>query len=332
MQVQTHKADAVMFCPRRIGHANLFVGELERSIQFYNEVCGFELVFREPHFTMGFLSNGNTHHDVALVQVTDQPLIGRGGHLQVRAGKGVNSGLNHFGWEMENERLLAEAYNRARDSNLEIARVSDHQISHSVYVHDPDGNMHEFYADVMKDWRKLFDGGSGPAITSEWDPNAAPSNTDPRYPVNHEVQRVHDALIHPVRFSHAVLMTQNHARMVEFFTNVAGLRTVHESADGEVVCFGGENSAYAFDIALFRQDPGALNTIHHYSYQVADEAEIDSAEAALADAGIEIEMRIDNDGKRSLFIDDPDGMRCEFYAARDAGLDNIGADLSPFHV
>ena len=331
MQVQAHKADAAMFCPRRIGHANLFVGQLERSIQFYNRVCGFELVFREPHFTMGFLSNGNTHHDLGLVEVTDQQLIGRGGHVQVRAGKGMNSGLNHFGWEMENERLLVEAYNRARQSNLDIVRTSDHQISHSVYVLDPDGNMHEFYADETKDWRELFDGSSGPAITSVWDPNAAPSHADPRYPVNHELRRVHDAQIHSVRFSHAVLMTRNHARMVEFFTNAAGLRTVHESADGAVVCFGSENSTYGFDIALFRQEPGALNTIHHYSFQVADDAEIDSAEAALADAGVEIEMQIDNARKRSLFIDDPDGMRCEFYAARDAGLYNIG-DLSPFHV
>ena len=120
--------------------------------------------------------------------------------------------------------------------------------------------------------------------------------------------------------------------MVEFFTDVAGLRIAHESAESEVICFGSENSTYAFDIALFRQEAGAPNTVHHYSFQVADEAEIDSAEAALADAGIEIEMRIDNDGKRSLFIDDPDGMRCEFYAARDAGLHNIGTDLSPFHV
>ena len=332
MQVQTHEANAAMFCPRRIGHANLFVGELERSIRFYNEICGFELVFREPHITMGFLSNGNTHHDLGLVQATDQQLVGRGGHVQVRAGKGANTGLNHFGWEMENERLLVEAYKRARESDVEIVRTSDHQISHSVYVRDPDGNMHEFYADEMMDWRELYDGTSGPAITSEWDPTAAQSHTDPRYPLNHEVGRVHDARIHPVRFSHAVLTTRNHARMVEFFTNVAGLRTVHESADGEVVCFGGENSTNAFDIALFRQEAGALSTVHHYSFQVADEAEIDAAEAALADAGIEIEMRIDNDGKRSLFIDDPDGMRCEFYAARNAGLHNTGADLTAFHV
>ena len=93
-----------------------------------------------------------------------------------------------------------------------------------------------------------------------------------------------------------------------------------------------KNSTNAFDIALFRQEAGPLNTVHHYSFQVADEAEIDAAEAALADAGIEIEVRIDNDGKRSLFIDDPDGMRCEFYAARNAGLHNMGPDLTPFHV
>ncbi|PYN49060.1 MAG: hypothetical protein DMD95_02100 [Candidatus Rokuibacteriota bacterium] len=50
----------VRFHPRRLGHANLFVSDLDRSMRFYNAVCGLEEVRREPAIRIGFLSNGNT--------------------------------------------------------------------------------------------------------------------------------------------------------------------------------------------------------------------------------------------------------------------------------
>jgi hypothetical protein len=37
---------------------------------FSTKVCGLEEVRREPELKAGFVSNGNTHHDVELVQVT----------------------------------------------------------------------------------------------------------------------------------------------------------------------------------------------------------------------------------------------------------------------
>ena len=123
-------------------------------------------------------------------------------------------------------------------------------------------------------------------------------------------------MIHSVRFGHAVIMAQKFDEMVEFFSDVAGLRTVYESADSDFVCMVGTNSDYACDIALFRQPPDTPKAVHHYSYQVADEAEIDAAESALERNNIEIEMRIDNAAKRGFFIKDPDDMRCEFYVAR----------------
>ena len=58
----------VDFKPRRLGHVNLFVGDLEKSTSFYTEVAGIELVRREPGIDAVFVSNGNTHHDIALMQ------------------------------------------------------------------------------------------------------------------------------------------------------------------------------------------------------------------------------------------------------------------------
>ena len=52
------------FQPRRLAHVNLYVADLERSMDFYTRVIGIEEVYRTPLGGGGFVSNGNTHHDV----------------------------------------------------------------------------------------------------------------------------------------------------------------------------------------------------------------------------------------------------------------------------
>ena len=315
MSVQTEAAPAAMFSPRRIGHANLFVGELERSMHFYNKIAGFEEVFREPHIPAGFLSNGNTHHDLGLIQIQKgEQVVGRDGHVQIPTGRGVESGLNHFGWEMECEKDLAEAYFRANEIGLDIHRKVDHQISHSIYMFDPDGNLHEFYADMMEDWREVFHGKVGEAITGGWDPQEGNHLTAGRYHRNFELRRVEDAAIHPVRFTSAVLLTKNFEAMVDFFAEVAGLNVAHRTADGTIVSFAGPKANHGIDISLVKQSGDAA--VHHYSYEVADEAELDRAEAALSDAKIAIEKKLDHATKRSIFVRDPDDMLCEFFVPR----------------
>jgi catechol 2,3-dioxygenase len=337
MSVQTRETPTVMFSPRRLGHFNLFVGDLERSTDFYTKVCGIEQVFEEAHIPASFLSNGNTHHDLGLIQVqqSDKPIIGRDGHVQVPQGRGLASGLNHFGWEMENEKQLVDAYNRAVESGLDIHRVVDHTLSHSIYIFDPDGNLNEFYADFIVDWRTVFNGMSGEAITGGWDPNAAPPVTEPRYHASFELRRIEDALVHPIRITHAVVTTRSHDRMIAFYRDVAGLDVAYQSPDSGIVCLAGPNAGYACDIALFRPAAGQERAVHHYSYEIASEAELEAAEAALEGAGIAIEKRLDNETKRSFFIKDPDDMRLEFYVARAPDLASIGAadsEAAPYLV
>src|SRR5690348_13796323 len=102
-------AQRVSFAPRRLGHANLFVGDLDRSMAFYNGICGLEEVRREPGISAGFLTNGNSHHDIGLMQTMAAARVGREGHVQVPEGRGTRPGLNHFGWEMKNEASLIAA-------------------------------------------------------------------------------------------------------------------------------------------------------------------------------------------------------------------------------
>ena len=59
------------FRPRRIGHTNIFVGDLDRSMDFYRNVVGIEEAWRRENICAGFVTNGNTHHDVGMVDVVN---------------------------------------------------------------------------------------------------------------------------------------------------------------------------------------------------------------------------------------------------------------------
>ena len=68
---------------------------------------------------------------------------------------------------------------------------------------------------------------------------------------------------------------------------------------------------------------------------MANEAESGAAEAAVEKAGIDVEKRIDNAAKRSFFIRDPDGLRCEFYVPRSPDLAAVASaepELRPYLV
>lgn len=81
--------------PRRLGHVNLFVSDLERSMAFYENVAGFHEIFREPDIQAGFLSNGNTHHDFGLIQTPDVDRVDKNGKVLIAASqRGRTAGLN----------------------------------------------------------------------------------------------------------------------------------------------------------------------------------------------------------------------------------------------
>ena len=50
--------------PRRLTHANLFVADMERSMDFYMSVIGLDESYRRVNLRAGFLTNGNSHHDI----------------------------------------------------------------------------------------------------------------------------------------------------------------------------------------------------------------------------------------------------------------------------
>jgi len=304
--------------PRRLCHGNIFVSDVRASLAFYNKICGFEVVLEQPQIRAGFVSNGNTHHDVGMIQVTKEAVLGEDGHRILAPGQGARPGLNHLGWEMESEFELTKAYERAQAAGWKAHRTVRHRSSHSVYFFDPDGNIHEFYADVSKDWRDLYD--SETSVSGEWKPGKNEPSTDARYHAQPDIRIVKDAPIHPVRITHAVLKARNFDRMCAFFRNGAGLLEKWRDDERGFAAYTAPACSYSAAIFLVRQesnDPHDRGLIR-FAFELPSVTEVSAAIQRLVTAGVPVDRIIKEAHKESFLIKDPDGMVLEFYATTPA--------------
>jgi catechol-2,3-dioxygenase len=116
--------------PVRLNHAVLFVSELERSVRFYAEVFGMQVVAREPRANAAFLRlprSGN-HHDLGLFAVGTAGGPKRPGAI----------GLYHLAWQFDTIDELAAARQAVLDAGAYTGE-SNHGATKSVYGADPDG-------------------------------------------------------------------------------------------------------------------------------------------------------------------------------------------------
>ena len=330
---------AKYFQPRRLGHANLWVENLSRSQSFYNEVCGLTVEFWEPDLVASFLGTGNTPHDLGMIETTGgKARYGRNGLLQIPEGVSAEVGLGHLAWELENEAELVDAYRRARDAKVPLEMTVDHQVAHSVYLYDPDGNSMEYYCDTVKDWRTILHG-EMELITSAWDPDHPDGpdgnqpSSDPLYDANPEIRTVDDAPVHPRRVTHAVLVTQKLEQLVKFYTSVGGLTEVDRGAG--IAYLRGRLSHYPYHLVICEKQDSEGSGYHHVSFELESVDAVEAAEKALESRDIPMELHVDNATKRSFYLRDPDGLLSEYYYRRTAELDDLSDEpprMRPFLV
>jgi catechol 2,3-dioxygenase len=121
----------------RIGHVHLKVADLERALQFYCGVLGFELTQRYGT-QAAFVSAGGYHHHIGLN--TWKSLGG------TPAPSGT-TGLYHIAILYPTRSALADALRRVLEAGIELDGVSDHGVSEALYLRDPDENGLELYWD-----------------------------------------------------------------------------------------------------------------------------------------------------------------------------------------
>jgi len=121
----------------RIGHVHLKVADLDRALNFYHEVLGFEVTQRLGR-TAAFLSAGGYHHHIGLN--TWESLAGE----SPPAG---STGLYHLAIAYPTRAQLADAWQRLKRAGIPLEGASDHGVSEALYLRDPDGNGVELYWD-----------------------------------------------------------------------------------------------------------------------------------------------------------------------------------------
>jgi catechol 2,3-dioxygenase len=132
---------------KELGHVVLYVRNLERSASFYGEVLGWRRITpANLPFPAAAFSSGRTHHELLLIEV--------GPHAKpLQNGRRV--GLYHIGLKIgDSDDELREALARLREAGTQVVGMSDHTVSHSLYILDPDGNELELFVDVPGvDWK-----------------------------------------------------------------------------------------------------------------------------------------------------------------------------------
>ncbi len=129
-----------------LGHIVFYVADLERSLRFYRDLLGLqEVKGGDLPFQAAALTSGRTHHEVLLIEVGDVPPPSSGPRL----------GFYHAGFCIGTSVTeLREARDAVLEAGFVLKGSSDHTITKSLYVLDPDGNEIELYIDVPGvDWK-----------------------------------------------------------------------------------------------------------------------------------------------------------------------------------
>jgi catechol 2,3-dioxygenase len=117
---------------KELGHLVLYVRNLDSSASFYRDVLGWRQIMGgpgdepQPFRAAAFSApGGRTHHELLLIEVGDDA-------AGLPPGRRVGMHANQ----------------------VNVVGASDHTVTHSLYITDPDGNEIELYVDVPGvDWR-----------------------------------------------------------------------------------------------------------------------------------------------------------------------------------
>jgi catechol 2,3-dioxygenase len=143
-----------------IGHVHLKVADLDRALEFYNGVLGFELQQRIGD-DAAFVSAGGYHHHIGLNTWHS--------HGAPPAPPG-HTGLFHTAIRYPTRRALADALRRVSAAGIALTGASDHGVSEALYLDDPDGNGVELYWDRPREqWRRLPGSGEIAMVTEPLD-------------------------------------------------------------------------------------------------------------------------------------------------------------------
>jgi catechol-2,3-dioxygenase len=134
---------------RELGHLVLYVRDVAVSAAFYRDTLGWRQIMPEPGTPprgAAAFSSGRTHHELLLIEV---------GRDATPIPQGRRVGMYHFGLNVgDTDDDLRAMLAQLTAAGATVVGASDHTVTHSLYIEDPDGNEIELYVDVPGvDWK-----------------------------------------------------------------------------------------------------------------------------------------------------------------------------------
>ncbi|MDF2708361.1 MAG: hypothetical protein K0R62_4013, partial [Nonomuraea muscovyensis] len=110
---------------QRLNHAVLYVRDVERSVAFYREALGFEVVMSMPGAAFLQAAGSSNDHDLGLFEIGAGAAPSPAGRTSV--------GLYHLAWEVDTLDELERVAVKLREMGA-LAGASDHSTTKALYA------------------------------------------------------------------------------------------------------------------------------------------------------------------------------------------------------
>ncbi len=275
----------------RLGHVHLTVAGLDREIAFYQEVLGFQL-HRRDGAGAGLGAGGED-----LLVLTEQR-----GARRVRG----RTGLYHFAVLLPSRRELARSIARLFSRRYPNA-PTDHIITKTTYLSDPEGNGIELYADTPGDGSWDVVGGNfvvrdaAGHLRSGTEPLDVEGLLKELQPGDHLDAPVPEE----TRIGHVHLHVADVAEAARFYHDLLGfdIKILSPEMGVGFVSAGGYHHHIGFNTWAGKgaapSPPDALG-LRYFTVVLPSRADLEKLEARVRQAGMEAEQ-----GSEELSIRDP---------------------------
>jgi catechol 2,3-dioxygenase len=275
----------------RMGAVHLTVGELERSLAYYRERVGLDVLGRSG----------------------DRASLGAGGVELLGLGEepgappaGRHTGLYHFALRVPERNDLARWLAHAARDRVPLVGMSDHFVSEAVYLTDPDRHGIEIYHDRP---RERWEGQVGGRLTTE--PLDVASLLDE---LDDPAKASFDGLPPGTDMGHVHLQVADVEASTAFYRDLLGFDLMAELM-GSAAFYGAGGYHHHVGANVWHSRgaspaPAGTARLRHATIVLPDVIERDKVAGRLADACYEAEARDDG-----LLVHDPSGIALVLAAA-----------------
>ncbi len=163
--------------PVGLNHVVLNVRNLEESHRFWTEIIGFRMVAElhatparpnppKMRFYSGVKDGQLSHHDLALMEVPELPAP--------PPGEPLTCAIGHIAVTLPDRAAWLEQLAFMQEKGVAFDRRVEHGMTHSAYIHDPNGYGIEILYDLPRDvWEGDIDAAQNYAVRLPTDGPAA---------------------------------------------------------------------------------------------------------------------------------------------------------------